>query len=127
MTKKKVKATTPARVRISKSVLDAKDARIKELSELNEKSAIVFAEQKKEISLLKQDFNADRADNRPKEVLMKLETHKAPSRNLMVNVDLEIIAKTNGIQDLKQLTLAETKKLTFVLKNLFQELKAYGE
>ena len=146
MTKKKIKATTPTRIRISKSVLDAKDARIKELSELNAKSAKTILEQEKEIASLRHDLDAERKghadtnqalqiknkaceefDKKPKEVSIKLEALKAPSRNLMVNVDVEIIAKTNGIQDLRQLTLAETKKLTFVLKNLFQELKSYGE
>ena len=44
-----------------------------------------------------------------------------------VGVDLINICKLNGIEDITSMTISETKKITFVLKNLFQELKAHGE
>ncbi len=45
----------------------------------------------------------------------------------IASVNIIALAHANGIQNPESMTLAETKKLQFAFKNVFQELNAAGE
>jgi len=95
-------AKAPQRIRVSKSVIDAKDKRIKELEELNKKAARTIVDQNARIQLMEKRFSE--VENKFKE---------------LESIDAEVTAQREKTLN----ELEETRKVVVELQHVNEKLR----